>query len=331
VRSSILSGGMVLGLLTFALACAPKQQAADKAENKEPAESNARTLAVIGGPGSHIEGIAEHGGKLYVADWKDAAVYRIDPANPAPTRVAVLPVPGVGILGVAADDAGNLYFAVPDSGFVLKVAADRIGASDFSATKDVMKFATGAKGANGLAFDRSGHLWIGGGDSHVLYHVGPKGGKAQVFAKDYSPMNSDTTVGVRPYTVNGVAVDSKGLVYTVNTGTGEVSRLEVKPDYKPGKIESFVKDDRLMGADGVIVDGQDNLWIACNIRNALVKVTQAGEISEIAVNGPGGPMHFPAELKLAGKVIYLANLNMPWGANAGATDSSASVVEVKLP
>jgi hypothetical protein len=42
-------------------------------------------------------------------------------------------------------------------------------------------------------------------------------------------------------------------------------------------------------------------------------------------------MHFPAELKLAGKVVYLANLNMPWGANAGATDSSASVVEVKLP
>ncbi len=321
----------MLGLLAFALACAPKQQAAEKAENKEPADSNARILAVIGGPGSHIEGIAEHGGKLYVADWKDAAVYRIDPTNPAPTRVAVLPVPGVGILGVAADDAGNLYFAVPDSGLVLKVAANRIGASDFSPTTDVSKFATGAKGANGLAFDHSGHLWIGGGDSHVLYHVGPKGGKAQVFAKDYSPMNPDTTVGVRPYTVNGVAMDSKGLVYTVNTGTGEVSRLEVKPDYKPGKIESFVRDDRLMGADGVIVDGQDNLWIACNIRNALMKVTQAGEISEIAVNGPGGPLHFPAELKAIGNAIYLANFNLPIGVNAGTPDSTPSIAEVKLP
>jgi sugar lactone lactonase YvrE len=321
----------MLGMLAIALACAPKEQPAEKAANKESVDSNTRTLAVIGGPGSHIEGIGEHGGKLYVADWKDAAVYRIDPANPAPTRVAVLPVPGVGILGVAADGAGNLYFAVPDSGLVLKVGADRIGASDFSATTDVMRFATGAKGANGLAFDHSGHLWIGGGDSHTLYHVGPKGGKVQVFAKDYSPLNPDTTVGVRPYTVNGVAVDSKGFVYTVNTGTGEVSRLEVKSDYKPGKIESFVKDPKLMGADGVIMDGQDNLWIACNIRNALMKVTQAGAITEIAVNGPGGPMHFPAELKATGKAIYLANLNLPMGANAGRTDSSASVVEVKLP
>ncbi|HSE65978.1 MAG TPA: hypothetical protein VLB12_03260, partial [Gemmatimonadales bacterium] len=203
MRSSILSCGTVLGMLALALACAPKQQPADKAETKEPMPSNARTLAVIGGPGSHIEGMAEHGGKLYVADWKDAAVYRIDPTDPAPTRVAILPVPGVGILGIVADDAGNLYFAVPDSGLVLKVAANRIGASDFSATTDVSRFATGAKGANGLAFDHSGHLWIGGGDTHTLYHVGPKGGKAQVFAKDYSPESPDTTVGVRAYTVNG--------------------------------------------------------------------------------------------------------------------------------
>jgi sugar lactone lactonase YvrE len=325
-----LSGGTALGLSVLALACAPKQKPTEKAE-KEAAASNTRILAVIGGPGSHIEGIAEHGGKLYVADWKDAAVYRVDPADPAPTRVAMLPVPGVGILGVVADQAGNLYFAVPDSGWVLRVAADRIGASDFSATTDVTKFATGAPGANGLAFDRSGHLWIGGGDSHALYHVGPKGGKAQVFAKDYSALNPDTTVGVRPYTVNGVAFDSKGFVYTVNTGTGEVSRLEIKPDYKPGNITSVVKDARLMGADGIIVDGQDNLWIACNIRNALMKVTQAGEITEIAANGPEGPLHFPAELKSIGNAIYLANFNLPIGVNAGTTDSTPSVAEVKLP
>jgi sugar lactone lactonase YvrE len=144
-------------------------------------------------------------------------------------------------------------------------------------------------------------------------------------------MNPDTTVGTRPYTVNGVAIDSKRFVYTVNTGTGEVSRLEIKPNYKPGNITSVVKDDRLMGADGIIVDGQDNLWIACNVRNALMKVTQAGEITEIAANGPEGPLHFPAELKEAGNAIYLANFNLTMGANAGTTDSSASIAEVKLP
>ena len=126
-------------------------------------------------------------------------------------------------------------------------------------------------------------------------------------------MNPDTTVGTRPYTVNGVAIDSKRFVYTVNTGTGEVSRLEIKPNYKPGNITSVVKDDRLMGADGIIVDGQDNLWIACNVRNALMKVTQAGEITEIAANGPEGPLHFPAELKEAGNADLSGELQPDHG------------------
>ena len=74
---------------------APRSSSRQTKQKKETAASNARILVGIGGPGSHIEGIAEHGGKLYVADWKDAAVYRIDPADPAPTRVAMLPVSGV--------------------------------------------------------------------------------------------------------------------------------------------------------------------------------------------------------------------------------------------
>jgi len=303
-------------------------------ETRTPASAtaaNPRILATVGSEGTHIEGIAEHGGKLFVADWKDGGVYRIDPSNPAPTRVALLPTgPGQAILGVLADAAGNLYFAIPDSGWVLKVTAARLGASDFSPTTDVSRFATGAPGANGLAFDRAGHLWIGGGDHHALYHVGPGGGAVQVFARDYSPINPDTTVGVRAYTVNGVAFDSKGFVYTVNTGTGEVSRLEVKADYSPGTIGTAVKDERLMGADGIIVDGRDNLWIACNIRNALMKVTPAGEISQVAANGPEGPLHFPAELKAIGGNLYLTNFNLPFGTNAGRSDSAAAVVEVKI-
>jgi sugar lactone lactonase YvrE len=296
----------------------------------EPATSRAHLLATIGGPGSRIEGIAEHAGKLYVADWKDGNVYRVDPAEPAPTRVGLLPTtPGEAILGVVADAAGNLYFAIPDSGLVLRIAAGRIGASDFSPTTDVTRFATGVRGANGLQFDRAGHLWITGGDQHCLYHVGPSGGVGQVFAKEYTAVSPDTTMPVRAYTVNGVGFDSKGFAYTVNTGSGEVSRLEVKPGYAAGAITSFVKDDRLVGADGVIVDKDDNLWITANARNALLKVTPGGQVSELYSNGPEGPLHMPAELKPIGSNFYLANLNLPLGANAGRTDSTAAIVEVK--
>lgn len=311
----------------LALACAPR--------DKAPAaggSGNSRALATIGAEGSRIEGIAEYAGKLYVADWKDGGVYRVDPANPSPTRVALLPTQqGQAILGAMADAAGNLYFAIPDSGLVLKVAAGRVGASDFSPTNDVSRFATGAFGANGIAFDKAGHLWISGGSEHALYHVGPNGGAAQLFAKDYSPVSSDTTMPVRVYSVNGVALDSKGNVYTVNTGSGAIDRLEVKPGYAAGVITNLVTDPRLIGADGLIIDAGDTLWISCNYRNALMKVSPAGEIAEVAANGAEGPLHFPAELKRIGSTIYLTNLNFPIGANTGRTDSSAAIVEVKVP
>ena len=42
-------------------------------------------------------------------------------------------------------------------------------------------------------------------------------------------------------------------------------------------------------------------------------------------------MHFPAELKAAGKGDLSGEPQHALGANAGTTDSSASVVEVKLP
>jgi SMP-30/gluconolaconase/LRE-like protein len=332
-------------LLVLAGACAEKQTEAPPA-----ASVRVDILATIGDSSSAIEGIATHGGQLYVADWKDGTIYRVDPAAPTPVAVGRLPVaPGTWILGLVTDAEGNLYAAVPEAGIVYRVNAGRLGAGDFNPAKDATPFVTGAKGANGLAFDRAGHLWIGGGNTENVYHAPPQGGPAVVFASAYSPKSADTTMPVRDYTVNGVGFDSKGALYTLNTGTGEVTRLVVGPDYRPGAIATFVKDARLIGADGLVVDGDDNLWIDANFRNSLVRVSPAGEITVVAFSSPGGGMpdstyrpaytmtgpgnalRFPAELKLVGKKAYLANLNFAAGANASQPVKGASIAVVELP
>jgi sugar lactone lactonase YvrE len=293
--------------------------------------ADARILATIGDSTSHVEGLAVHDGKLYTADWKDGAIYRIDPAAGRPEKVGQLPTkPGQAILGIEADSAGNLYAAVPDIGVIYRVDAKRLGAKDFNAKRDARPFATGAPGANGLVFDRRGHLWIGGGDKGALYHVGPAGGKAAVFARDYSPISTDTTMPVRMYVVNGVALDAKGNVYTLNTGTGEVTRIAVDSGYKPGAITSFVKDTQLLGADGLIADEQDNLWMTANFRNTLARISPRGEVTIVFTDTPGDSaiaranggaggnvLRFPAELERISQTIYLSNLNFPIGANTG--------------
>ena len=59
-----------------------------------------------------------------------------------------------------------------------------------------------------------------------------------------------------------------------------------------------------------------------------MRLDPTGAITEVAASGPDGPLHFPAELKLVGEVVYLANLNFPVGANTGTTDHRATIAVV---
>jgi sugar lactone lactonase YvrE len=321
---------LLLPLLALGAGCAKEKPEAPLIPPVQQA-----ILTTVGDSASTIEGIALANGLLYVCDWKDGTIYRIDPANPMPVAVGGLPTaPGTIVLGMVTDSTGSLYLAVPDPGIVYRVAAARLGAPDFDRTTDAVVFASGAAGANGLAFDRAGHLWITGGSTGNLYHVGPAGGAAITFASGFSPVSTDTTMPVRGYTVNGLAFDSRGVLYTANTGTGEITRLVIGPDYQPGAVGPFVTDARLIGADGLFMDSEDNLWVDANYRNTLARVGPDGTITIVASSTPdsaGNFLRFPAELKRIGHTFYIANLNFPVGANSGQPMKGATVAAVTLP
>jgi sugar lactone lactonase YvrE len=291
-----------------------------------------RIFATIGDSASRIEGVAEHGGKLYVADWKDGGVYSVDGVTGQVTQVGQLPTkPGESLLGVAADPAGNIYVGAPQTGLIYRIDAAKLGKPDFKPRKDVSAFASGAGGANGLTFDRNGHLWVSGGDANAVYHVGPNGGKAVVFAKGYAIASNDTTIPVRGYVTNGLGIDSAGNVYTVNTGTGEITRLEVRPGYKLGRISTVAKDARLIGADGIILNPGGDMWVTANFSNTLAHVTAAGEVHIVVHDSTASVLHFPAEFKRIGGTFYVANLNFPMGANRKTSYKGAQLASIELP
>ena len=293
-------------------------------------------LATVGDSASRIEGIAEFGGLLYVCDWKDGTIYRIDPADPTPTAVARLPVaPGTAVLGLRTDRLGNLYLAVPESGRIYRVAVERLGATDFDPAQDAVVFATGADGANAIAFDEpDGRLWITGGPTGNLYRVGPAGGSVEVAATGYAEMAPDTTVANRAFTVNGVAISGDSLIFTGNTGTGEISRLLLDAEGQVASISTLVQNDRLVGADGLFLDDQSTLWVSANFRNTLARIGPDGMVTIVASSTPdsnGNALRFPAELTKVGDGMYLANLNFPIGANTGQPVPGASIAAVTLP
>jgi sugar lactone lactonase YvrE len=326
--AAVLAAALLAGCGEKRAADAPPAGDAVPAAEAAPA---LRMLATLGTDSSVIEGLAEHGGLLYTADWKDGAVYRIDPAKGV-TRVGALPTkPGTAILGLAADAAGNVYAAVPETGTVYRIDAARLGAPDFDAARDATPFATGAAGANGINFDADGHLWISGGAQNAVYHVGPSGGAAQVFAKGYAHQATDTTMPVRAYVTNGLGIDSKGAIYTANTGTGEIVRIERKPGNAAGAITTVTSDRRLLGADGIVVTPGDTLYVTANFSNTIAKIDPTGAVTILATDDAAETLRFPAELKKVGDKVYVANLNFPLGRNARQAIKGASVAVLQLP
>jgi outer membrane protein assembly factor BamB len=289
--------------------------------------ATAEILTAIGDSTTVIESVALHEGKLYTTTWA-GTIYEVDPSAPTPRIVGSLPIP-CGYLGEVADSAGNLLIACQDSGTVYRVARERLGAADFDPKKDAQVFITGAGHANGITIARDGHVWISGGSDDALYHAGPEGGKAVLFAEKFSPVSGDTTIPVRAYVTNGAAVDSKGNVYTMNTGTGTIWRLEVKPGYQVGAITKVAESPHLVGADGVIIGVGDTLYATQNISNTFAKISPTGEFT-LLVPATGG-LHFPAELAGDGKTFYIANLNFPLGPNATGHRPGASIAKVTLP
>ncbi|HET7041786.1 MAG TPA: hypothetical protein VFI13_07195 [Gemmatimonadales bacterium] len=292
--------------------------------------ATATLLTTIGDSTTMIESVAMFGGKLYTTDW-NGRIWEVDPAAPTPKQVASLPHGG-SYLGEVADSAGDLLIANADSGIVWRVAKERLGAADFDPKKDAQRFITGAGHANGITIAADGHVWITGGDVDTLYHAGPNGGKAVAFAGGYSPILADTTMPVRGYVVNGVTFDSHGNAYTVNTGTGTVYKLEVKPDHTPGTITKLAESPTLVGADGITAGPGDTLYVDANYRNAFVRVSPTGEVTELVSDSANtGVLHFPAELVRDGKTFYIANLNFGAGAAATAHRPGASIAKVVLP
>ena len=82
-----------MNLRYFVLACAVVMNACSKAPKQadSAAAPHPAILTAIGGDCSHIEGLAVHGGQVFVADWPDGAIHPVDPPSGTTDNVGNLP------------------------------------------------------------------------------------------------------------------------------------------------------------------------------------------------------------------------------------------------
>jgi sugar lactone lactonase YvrE len=271
---------------------------------------------------------ADQQGRLYLADWVKGNILRIDPKTPKPVivgrienrQIAGKSVRGDG-RGIAFNPQGDLFVACDPFSEVV-----RLKRADINPEKPGIAetFATGTEGANGVAFDRQGNLYVSGARTGRVHRVGPAGGRAEVVLQiEAHTRTLPDGKTQQPIVANGLAFDATGMLYVADTARGAIWKVAIGADGKAGKPVLLAQNSLLEGADGLDFDRSGRLWVTANERNAIVTVTSDGAVREIAKNGSHGPLEFPSAIVFVGNTAYISNNDTPRRDNLAADGKTA--------
>ena len=259
---------------------------------------------------------ADADGMLYVGDRVSGDLLRIDPAAKAAARVARIAARTVGGMdGVKADPAGmifdaqgNLLVASAPFSEVLRVNAANL---DPQSPGSAETFVTGVAGANTLALDAAGRLYVSGGATGNIYRVEAQGGAAETIARIEAFSRAVPPDGfMQAVVANGLAFDATGALLVADTARGAVWKIAIGADGSAAAPTQWVKAAPMLECiDGLGFDAVGMLWGAVNEQNSLVTINASGSPQRMFKNDSNGPLEFPAALVFVGTSGYVVNFD----------------------
>ncbi len=261
---------------------------------------------------AYPEGItADRQGNLYVADFdvgKAAGPGNIVAFSHAGKLLRKLDVAGSSnlLLGLAFRPGTNALLVLDLGGpNVLEVDPSTGASSVFAALPP-------GAGPNALTFDTAGNVYVSDSFLGTIWRIPAGGGVPVAWVSD--PLLA--TSGVPPFGANGLAFNNAhDAMFVANTGNDTVVRIPVQPGFVAGKPEVFVNS--VNGADGLIIDGADNVWIAANQADEIVVldpsgrvIAKLGDFDGLGPHGSPEGLLFPASLVFSGGFVYVTNLSL---------------------
>lgn len=175
--------------------------------------------------------------------------------------------------------------------------------------------APAGSGLNALTFDRDGNVYISDSFRGIIWRTGPTGGDLVSWASDALLTVSFPPFGFPPFGANGLDFDRRETaLFVANTGNDTIVRIPVISGGAAGKAEVFTNS--INGADGVLIDRNDNIWVCANQADEIVVLDKTGKaISKLGDfngvrNGSPVGLLFPASLARHGDWIYITNLSL---------------------
>jgi DNA-binding beta-propeller fold protein YncE len=182
----------------------------------------------------------------------------------------------------------------------------------------------GKSGLNGITFDAAGNIYISDSFEGIIWRWSPKeGGKlcgeASAWVTDplLLPFNNNKPPqSVPPFGANGIEFNKAGdAMFVANTAIDSIVKIPVT-DGTPETPVVFTNS--INGADGLMLDSDDNIWVAANQADEIVVVDPTGKaIAKLGdfdgvKHGVTNGLLFPASPAFSpdGKWLYVTNLEL---------------------
>lgn len=269
------------------------------ASGPEGLEVDAAGNAYVATFGFTSTGPASGQGQLYVFDREGELVRQVSVAGSTPHLLGLRFHPLTGALLVIDFGAAQVLDVNPVT-----------GASTVFMTLPATLPEPGGAGLNDITFDGAGNVYVSDSFQGVVWRTPASGGVASAWVD--SPLLR--TDGVPPFGANGLRFDKQETaLFVANTGSRTVVKIPVDHG-TPGAAAVFANG--IGGADGLVVDGDDNLWVVANQDDEVVVVDPTGRaIAKLGDFGGlerGSPiqMLFPASLRFSGDSLLVTNLSL---------------------
>jgi sugar lactone lactonase YvrE len=176
-------------------------------------------------------------------------------------------------LSPAFDNAGNIYVAnntnASTSPFIPPTPYDNTIQKFTSDLTPLGAFATDLNNPWGLAFDRSGNLYVASSGDELVYRFTP-GGYRSIFSYGISLLSNP----------RGIAFDSGGNLYVASAGNGTIVKIT------PGGTGSVFASG-LSGPTSIAIFPGLNVWSATGINLSNPQTTSNGAFQFVFSDNPG--------------------------------------------
>jgi sugar lactone lactonase YvrE len=274
-----------------------------------------QSFAVLPEGAPKVEGLTVgEDGNVYVSTF--------DPTGPAPSQLFVFDDNGkllrtMTIGGSSNATLGLGFNPITHQLLVIDFGAGKVlNVNPTTGASSVFMTVSGSAGLNALTFDQAGNVYVSDSFQGIIWTTGPSGGVGTIWKQDQLL----TTTGTPPFGANGIAFNkARSIMFVANTGNDTLVQIAVNNvggTLSAGAASVFTNS--INGADGIVLDANDNIWVAANQADEIVVVDPTGKaIAKLGdfnglKDGVTRGLLFPASPAFSkdGRSLFVTNLEL---------------------